>query len=64
MKKLKIYLDSIDMPPIEQQTADAFWAIAYIKDNGVYVDDWDGRTWYPPHRIRKIVVLQKEDKHD
>lgn len=75
--KLHIYiLDEPDMPPIVAPTTNPVFDIDRANAFGVYVDREGTRcvsdeninigavkdfTWYPPHRIKKIVVVDKED---
>lgn len=77
--KLHIYiLDEPDMPPIVVPTTNPVIDIDCAKEHGVYVDregaHWVNLksiiigavkdfTWYPSHRISKIVVVQ-EDGND
>jgi hypothetical protein len=77
--KLHIYiLDEPDMPPIVVPTTNPVIDIDWVNERGVYVDREGTRcvnfesihigevqdfTWYPPHRISKIVAAQ-EDGND
>lgn len=74
--KLYIYImGEPDLPPIVAPTTDPVFDIDWVNERGVYVDREGTRcasfesinigavkdfTWYPPHRISKIVAVQEE----
>lgn len=53
--KLKIYIDNPDMEPI---VVDGGYNERYYLEHGVC--DEKTSTWYPPHRIGKIVWVDNE----